>query len=63
METQIIEIFCVVDDLLKIIEFKDDCQAKISSAEIITIVVGAALYFGGNHEKVSSFFFENLWFL
>lgn len=56
METQIIEIFCVVDDLLKIIEFKDDRQAKISSAEIITIVVGAALYFGGNHEKSRRFF-------
>lgn len=56
METQIIEIFCIVDDLLKIINFKDDRQAKMSSAEIITVVASSALYFGGNHEKSRKFF-------
>jgi len=42
METQIVEIFCIVDDFLKTIEFKDDRQAKISSSEIMTVVIVAA---------------------
>lgn len=58
METQIIEIFCIVDDFLKTIEFKDDRQAKISSTEIVTVVVAAAWYFGGNHEKSKKFFID-----
>lgn len=58
METQIIEIFCIIDDFLKIIDFKDDSQAKMSSTEIITVTVAAALYFGGNHEKSRRFFYD-----
>ncbi|MBX9836857.1 MAG: hypothetical protein K2X69_00950 [Silvanigrellaceae bacterium] len=58
METQIIEFFCIIDDFLKVIDFKDDRQAKMSSAEIITTVIAAAWYFSGNHEKARRFFYD-----
>src|SRR5262249_34607439 len=48
--------FCIVDDYLKAIDFRDDCQAKMNSAEIMTITVAAAVFFAGNHEKARIFF-------
>jgi len=58
METQIIEIFCIISDVLKNIGYKDDRQVKISTAEIMTIVITAAQEFGGNHEKSRKYFHE-----
>lgn len=58
MEAQIITIFCVIDDILKCIKFFDDKQAKISTAEIMTVVITAGLIFGGNHQKARAFFLE-----
>lgn len=51
METRIIILFCIIDDYLKAINFKDDSQSKMSSAEIMTVAIAAAQFFGGNHEK------------
>jgi len=56
METQIIVLFCIVDDYLKAIGFCDDMQAKMSTAEVMTIALSAGLFFGGNHEKSRKFF-------
>jgi hypothetical protein len=56
METEIIITFCVVDDYLKAIRFQDDIQAQMSSSEIITMAIVAGRFFGGNHEKIRSFF-------
>lgn len=58
METEIIVIFCIIDDYLKSINFKDDKQAKMSTAEIMTVAIVAAYYFGGNQEKARIFFYE-----
>ena len=55
MKTQIIIIFCFVDDYLKAINFQDDRQAQMSTAEIITAAITAAMFFGGNHEKCRKF--------
>jgi uncharacterized protein YebE (UPF0316 family) len=59
MKTQIIIIFCFVDDYLKAINFQDDRQAQMSSAEIITVTIAAARFFGGNHEKSKRFFHDH----
>lgn len=59
MKTQILIIFCFVDDYLKLINFQDDRQAQMTSAEIITIVITAAKFFGGNHEKSKRFFYDH----
>lgn len=56
MEMQIIVIFCVVDDFIKAINHRDNQQSQLSSAEIITIVIVAGMFFGGNHEKTRRFF-------
>lgn len=58
MKTQIIIIFCFVDDYLKAINFKDDSQVQMNSAEVITVGITAAMFFGGNHE-ISRKFFQN----
>jgi Transposase DDE domain len=59
MEMEIIKIFCLIDDFLKVIRFKDDNQAKMTSSEIMTIAICAGTYFGGNHEKSRNFFHEH----
>ena len=56
METKIIILFCVIDDYLKAINFKDDLQAKMSSSEIMTIAISAGNFFGGDYTKACSFF-------
>lgn len=47
-EDKIIAIFCLVDDLLKGIDHKEDKRRKISDSEVITTAIVAALYFGGH---------------
>lgn len=49
MEENIITVFCLVDDLMKILDIKDDVRAKISNAEILTIGYMAVRYFRGNY--------------
>lgn len=56
METKIIILFSVIDDYLKSINLKDDCQARMSTAEIMMITIAAASFFAGNQEKCRNFF-------
>lgn len=51
MVNEIITIFCTCDDFLKIIGYKDNVQARMTTAEIITTTIVAAKYFGGNYAK------------
>ena len=55
METQVITIFCIIDDILKALKIKDDKQAKMSSSEILTTVIVACLFFGGDFRRSLSF--------
>ncbi len=48
MDTQIIAIFCLCDDMLKALLYRDDPQSQITAAEVITTAILAALRFGGN---------------
>jgi len=56
MEEKIITVFCLVDDLLKVIDVKDDVRAKISNAEILTIGYMAVRYFRGNYYNAHQFY-------
>lgn len=51
MDTQIIAIYCICDDLLKALGHVDDPQRQMTDAEVITTALVAALYFGGNFER------------
>ena len=49
MDTRIILIYCMCDDLLKALNHREDPQCRLCDAEIMTIAIVAALYFGGNY--------------
>ena len=50
MDTQIIAIFCLCDDMLKTLHHRDDPQCQMTDAEVMTTAIVAALYFRGNFE-------------
>lgn len=52
---KIISIYCIVDDILKGIGYKEDLRRKVSDSEIITTVVVSVLYFGGHIDNERSF--------
>ncbi len=51
MVEQIIFIYCVCSDLAAFLGIQDDPQCKMSSAEVMTVAIVAALFFGGNFHK------------
>jgi len=55
IKTEVISIYCIIDDILKTLGVKDDPQAKMSSSEVLTTAVVACLYFGGNYSKTLRF--------
>ena len=48
MDTQIILVYCLCDDLLKAMHHQEDIQCRMSDAEVMTVALVAALYFRGN---------------
>ena len=66
MTTQVITIYCLCDDFLRVRRWRDDPQAQMSTAEVMTVslvaaaevmtvsLVAAAL-FDGNQEKSRRF--------
>lgn len=59
MQDTITAIFCYVDDFLKALSWKDDLQCRLSLAEIVTIALTAARFFGGNLESSRIFLCEH----
>lgn len=51
MVEQIIFIYCVCSDLASFLGIQDDPQCKMSSAEVMTVAIVAALFFGGNFSQ------------
>jgi hypothetical protein len=49
MDTQIVAVFCLVDDLLKALHHWEDRQCVMSDAEVLTTALIATLFFGGNY--------------
>jgi len=58
MDTTIVLVYCLCDDLLKSQNHRDDVQCRLSDAEVMTIGLVAALYFGGNQALSSLFLSE-----
>lgn len=51
MVTKTVAIYVFFDDILKSMNYKEPSSRKTSDSEIITVVLIAACYFGGNIEK------------
>jgi Transposase DDE domain len=58
MDSQIVAVYCLCDDLLKGLHHPEDPQCRIFDAEIMTIALVAALHFSGNQAKANRFLYE-----
>ena len=58
MDTNIILVYCLCDDLLKWQHHRDDPQCVLSDAEIMTIAIVAAMYFSGNQAMTRLLLYE-----
>ena len=59
MDTQIVAIYCLCDDILKGLHHAEDKQRQMSDAEVMTTSLVAALFFGGNMERSRIFLQEH----
>lgn len=59
MDSQIVTVYCVCDDLLKTLQHREDPQCQMTDAEVMTTAVVASLYFGGNLEQARVYLHEN----
>ena len=59
MDTQIVAIDCICDDILKGLNHCEDKQRQMSDAEVMTTSIVAALFFSGNMEKSRLFLHEH----
>jgi hypothetical protein len=55
MSDKIITIYCFLDELLKALGHRDDPQARLTTAQIMTIALVAAEFFTGNQQAALSF--------
>ena len=51
MEHKIIATYCLIDEMLKGLQVKNDVRAKITNAEILTMAYLAVSDFNGNYRK------------
>lgn len=58
MDTQIVFVYCLCDDLLKALQHWEDPQCRVSDAEILTTALVAALYFGGHFKRARELLHE-----
>jgi len=58
MEDTITTTYCICEEFLKAVGHRDDPQARLSVAEVMTIPLVAAAFFGGNIEMARSFLDE-----
>jgi len=59
MDTQIVAIYCLCDDILKGLKHSEDKQRQMSDAEVMTTSLVATLFFGGNMETSRVFLQEH----
>ncbi len=58
MDTQIVVVFCLCDDLLKSLHHHEDAQCQMTDAEVMTTAIVAMLYFKGNFCWASRYLVE-----
>lgn len=51
MDEKIIFIYCICHDFLKSFQVNDDFQCKMNTAEIMTVAIVSAVFFGGNFSR------------
>lgn len=51
MDTTIVAVYAISDDVLKGLHHREDPQVEMTDAEIMTTGIVAALFFGGNYEN------------
>ncbi len=51
MNNEIVAIYCLCDDIIKVMNHRSDEQQQMSDAEVMTTAIVAAIYFSGNFEK------------
>jgi len=59
MELKIIFIYSFCSDFLSSLDIKSDPQCKMNQAEIMTVAITAALFFGGNFSRARHFLMWN----
>ncbi|HNT78426.1 MAG TPA: IS982 family transposase [Anaerolineae bacterium] len=59
MDTHIIAVYCLCDDLLKALHHYEDPQCQMSDAEVMTTAITAVLYYGGNYAQACTFLQEH----
>ncbi len=59
MEDMITTIFVLCDELLKALNIKEDPQVKMNNAEVMTVGLVAAYFFGGHHDRSCQFMVEH----
>jgi hypothetical protein len=55
MDSQILSVFCLCDDLLKALYHFEDPQCQFNDAEVMTTALVAMIYFRGNFESARRF--------
>ncbi len=58
MDSQIVAVFCLCDDMLKGLQHYEDPQCQMRDSEVMTTALTAVLYFGGNFETARTFLAE-----
>lgn len=58
MDAQIIAVYCLCADLLAGLHHRDDVQCHLTDAEVMTVALVAALFFGGNYVLACAFLHE-----
>lgn len=59
MKDTILTIYCLCDDFLKAIGYRDDPQAKVTTAQVMTVPLVASCFFGGNVNQARLFLLEH----
>ena len=59
MQDKIITIYCFLEELLDALGHKDDRQARLSTAEVMTVALVAAEFFAGCHQHALTFLVEH----
>jgi len=58
MDTQIVAVFCLCDDMLKGLHHYEDPQCQMTDSEVMTTAIVAALKYRGNYESARNFLQE-----
>ena len=58
MDSQIVAVYCLCDDMLQALDHRDDPQCHMTDAEVMTTAIVAALHFGGNLERARVYLHE-----